>query len=228
MGWRCHPGKRGQRSWAWPALLGGLLLCAAVTHGAEVEDRDYAIRIDKKPAGTYHLHIVTADGRTTVRARANVSYRVLFYHYTYTFAGTEAWQNHRLIELDSTSNDDGKRFAVHAEATEGKLQVTVNGDTSLARGDVWTTTAWQTPPARFRNHYLPMIDADTGRQLGGQLEYVDRRDITVGDHDVACTHYRVTGGTQMELYFDGHDRLVRQETTEQGHATVLQLTGIQR
>jgi len=204
-------------------------MSAAAARAADVEAREYGIYIDNKPAGTYHLHMVVADdGKTTVRANADVRYRVLIYHYTYTFRGTEVWKNGRLIRLDSTANDDGKKFMVHAEPADGNLRVTVNGNTATLPGDVWTTTAWQKPAARYHNHTLPMIDADTGRHLSGRLEYVDKRDIPVGDSAVACEHYRVTGGTQMELYFDRHHRLVRQETVEQGHATVLQLRGIQR
>lgn len=226
---RCGAIHQNGRTSLWLGILGSLLLSATAAQATDVEGRDYAIRIDNKPAGTYHLHLVKADdGTTTVRASANVSYRVLLYRYTYTFRGTEVWKAGRLTGLTSTSNDDGKRFNVQAQADGGNLRVTVNGTTTSVRGDVWTTTAWRMPAARYRGHYLPMIDSDTGRLLGGRLEYVDRREITVGDNAVTCSHYRVTGGTQMELYFDGKDRLVRQETVEQGHATVLQLTGIQR
>jgi hypothetical protein len=208
-------------------LLGGVLMLAGTVRAADPEQRDLAIQIDNKPAGTYHLTIATAkDGTITVRARANVSYRVFFYHYTYTYQGTEVWKGGRLLRLDSSCNDDGKRYTVHAKADGRNLQVTINDNVTALSGDSWTTSAWHTPAARFRNHQLPMIDADTGRALHGRFEYVDQRNVNVNGAWVECAHYHIGGDNEMELYFDSHHRLVRQETVEQGHATVLQLTSV--
>lgn len=228
MGHRCGVACGPTLAASFILLTASMLMLAGTTQGAETERRELAIRIDNKPAGTYHLSVTQNDnGTITVHARANVSYWVFLYHYKYSFQGTEVWKSGRLIRLDSTSNDDGKRFAVHAKADGANLQVTVNGETTTLPGDLWTTTAWHAPAHKFRNHRLPMIDADTGRALHGRLEYVDQQSIEVAGNSVECAHYRVTDGAQMELYFDGHQRLVRQDTVEQGHATVLQLTGVE-
>ena len=50
----------------------------------------------------------------------------------------------------------------------------------------------------------------------------------VAGQAVECAHYRVSGGAQADLWFDANERLVRQDSIEDGHRTVLELTRLQR
>ena len=38
-------------------------------------------------------------------------------------------------------------------------------------------------------------------------------------------HYRLTGKVNVDLWYDGHNRLVRQEFEEQKHRTLIELSG---
>jgi len=214
------------------------LLCAGVfmaipsgsrAVAAEVEHREYQIRIDDKPAGHYHMIITNRDdGVVVVQGQAQVDIRVLVVRYRYTYRGTEFWKGGRLERLDSTCDDDGKNFTVKALADGNSLRVTVNGEGRAVRPDVWTTSCWRLPAAQYRNRALTLLDADTGREIAGHLQYVGESEVTVGGQPQDCVHYRVTGDTKLELWFDAQERLVRQESEEQGHATVIQLSGVHR
>src|SRR5207253_660929 len=149
----------------------------------------------------------------------------LVVNYKYTYRGTETWKDDRLFRLDSTCDDDGQRYTVHAEADGNRLRVTVNGAERAVRPDVWTTSCWRLPPAQYRNAALVLLDADTGREIAGRLQYVGTSKVDVAGQTQECVHYRVTGGTKLELWYDAQERLVRQESQEQGHATVLQIIG---
>ncbi|HEV3262944.1 MAG TPA: DUF6134 family protein [Gemmataceae bacterium] len=196
---------------------------------AEVEHRDYQISVDGKPAGQYHMTIAHQDdGLVVVRGQARVDVRVLLIRYRYTYRGTEVWQDGRLIHLDSTCNDDGKNFTVKAHADADRLRVTSNGEERAVRPDVWTTSCWRLPAAQYRDRALVLLDVDTGREIAGHLQYVGKSKLDVAGQEQECVHYRVTGGKRLELWFDSHEQLVRQESQESGQPYVLQITSVRR
>jgi hypothetical protein len=187
--------------------------------------------VDGKHGGEYHMTITRQDDGTTVlTAHANVrlSYVGGLYKYTYSFRGNEVWKDGRLVRMDSASNDDGKQFSVNAVADGNALRVRVNGQEHASRPDVWTTTYWRLPDAQYRNRGVPLLDADTGRDINGALQYVGTSQLTVAGQVKTCTRYRVTGGVQVELWYDDQERMVRQESVEDGHRMLLELTGVRR
>ena len=225
--------RSGGRRWGSALTWAGLLGAAMVLSGFEraragaVEGRTFRVLVDQKPAGSYHMTISSQDdGTYVVTGQADIRVTVLritAYHYSYN--GTEVWKDGRLIRLNSTTDDDGQRFAVSAVAEGEGLRVRVNGQERLAPGEVWTTSCWRLPAAKFRNAALVLLDADTARELHGNLMYVGTDRVNVAGQAQDCAHYRVTGDTQLELWFDGGERLVRQESVEQGHRTVLEMVG---
>jgi hypothetical protein len=195
---------------------------------AASEVRDFTIYVDSKPAGTSQMLITTHEGGVVVMAaKANARVRVLLKTYIYSFDGTEVWKGARLQSLRSTCTDDGHGYQVAAQAEANGLRVKVNGRERLARADVWLNSYWRLPEAAYRNQAVPIIEADTGRDIRGYLKYVGQEQVQVSNNRLTCAHYRVTGGpTTVDLWYDAAERLVREEYTEQGHRTIVQLTGV--
>lgn len=191
---------------------------------AETQVRNFQVFVDNRPAGSYRMAIVPrADGSVAVTCQADVRVRVFVVGYHYSYRGTEVWKDGRLLQLDSRADDDGKQFAVTAQAEGEALRVRSNGQERVIRKDVWTTSCWQLPPASFRNRAIVLLDADTGREVNGNLFSVGVNRLNVAGQVMDCAHYRVTGGVQLELWFDAQERLVRQESVEDGHRTVLEM-----
>ncbi len=213
----------------------GALLCAfppAPARAAETEQRVFSIHVGGKPAGDYRLTITRQDnGEEVVTAQAGVRVKAVLKTYTYTYQGTERWKDGRLLELRSSTSDDGKRFDVLATAEGNNLRVRVSGQTDrLTRWDVWPTSHWHLPDARFHNQGVPLLDADTGKEFTGQLQYLGIEAVTVGGQAQKCYHFRVLGApaSPVDLWYDGAHRVVRQEFTVEGHRTVFQLTALRR
>ena len=83
--------------------------------------------------------------------------------------------------------------------------------------------------AKFRNRGVPLLDADTGKEIAANLQHVGTSQINVNGSAQNCAHYRVTGrGVQADLWYDSQERLVRQESIEDGHKTLLELSRIRR
>jgi hypothetical protein len=212
-------------------LLGGTILLGAGTARADdPEVRDFAVLVDGKPSGSARMTIQTKeDGTTHVACESDVNVRILMIRYNYSYRGREVWKDGRLQQLSSACNDNGKRFQVTAVADGNGLRVRSNGRELTVRADAWLTSYWHLPAAELRNQPIPLVDADTGKPMQGRLQSlgVEQRAIAGQAQNVA--HFRLTGAAVVyDLWYDGSDRLVRQEWVEQGHRTILELTQLRR
>src|SRR5262249_22595508 len=103
-----------------------------------------------------------------------------------------------------------------------------NGAERMARPDVWLTTYWQLPDARRRNGPVPLLDADTGKDINGRLQFVGVEPVHVAGQMMNCAHYRVLAHVPVDVWYDGSDRLVRKEWVEDNHRAQLELMGVRR
>jgi hypothetical protein len=60
------------------------------------------------------------------------------------------------------------------------------------------------------------------------IKYVATEKLKIGGKEATLNHYQLSGGVKMDLWFDGSERLVRQEWVEQGHKTIVELTGVRK
>jgi Family of unknown function (DUF6134) len=217
----------------YPSFLAAVLLMgvgAGTVIAAETETRRFAIEIDGKPAGTYQMMIrQEADGASVLTCQAHAKVKFGFVTmYRYSYLGTETWKDGRLVRLDSTTNDNGEQYAIVAEAQADGMRLKVNGKERTVAGNVWTTTYWRLPDPVRANVRLALLDPDSGKVSAGQLELIDEGQMEVGGNRIPCKHYRVSGDVKVELWFDAGQRLLRQDSVEDGHRTVLRLEELSR
>jgi len=217
-------------------IVGFFILCQILVPGLKAADkateqRDFNILVDGSQAGAYSMSITEHDdGSESMSASANVkvSYLGGLKTYRYSYQGTETWKAGRLQRLNSTSNDDGKEFNVSAVADAAGLHVRVNGKERLTRPDVWLSTYWHLADPRFRNQGVPLVDADTGKDLAARLQYLGARQLNVAGKVQNCTHYQLTGDMQAEFWYDAQERLISLKSISDGHRYELVLSGIGR
>jgi hypothetical protein len=217
-------------TWLLLASLGLLLPGIAPARAAEQENRDFDIVVDGKRAGDYQMTITRQDdGTLTLAARSDVQVKVLLLTaYAYSYRGQEVWRGGRLQTFASSGKENGRPFSVSARAEAGTLRVNANGLEHTARPDVWTTSCWQLPAAPLRNQSLPLLRCDNGQETTGRLQYVGTERMRVAGQDATCVHYRLTREVPYDLWYDGSERLVREEWTADGHRTQIVLTGLRR
>jgi hypothetical protein len=207
-------------------LLAAILVFSAPPRAAaaDPEVRDYVTYIDGKRAGDYRMTITTHDdGSVSMQGQARISVRIFVVTYRYNYGGTEVWKGGRLQQLESRTDDNGKRYAVSAVADADGVRVQVNNQPGRAPADAWVTTYWRLPEANLRNRNLTLLDADTGQVLNATLQYIGPSQVSVAGQVQNCTHWRVSGQAQVDLWYDARERLVRQEWVEDNHKAVLDL-----
>ena len=218
---------------------GGIVFLCAVSlcgagpsaRGEEVETREFAAKIDGSAVGQYRMTITPrVDGSVTMTGEADLKMTKLgiipAYHYTYR--GTETWKSGRLTNFQSTTDDDGTKYTVAGSADRGGFRLKVNNAERIVRPDVWITSYWQLPEARRRNGSVPILDADDGKTMAGAIRHLGVEQLAIAGQTCNCAHYRITGPNMVDAWYDGQDRLVRQEWTEKGHKVQMELTTVRR
>ena len=199
-------------------------------YGADTEQREYLIYIDGKEAGTSRLKLtVQDDGSAYMTATVSVKFKKVIINYALDIEAQEWWKGGKLVGMKTSSTENGKKTEVTAAADAGGLRVRVGGQERAINPDVWTTSYWKLADAKYHDKAVPLLDVDTGKEYPGRLQFIAAQQLKVGSDLVSCYHFRVTGGpSTIDLWFDPHHRLVRQEFTDLGHRTLVVLSRVQR
>lgn len=211
------------------AVAVALLSALGAARAGEIETRDFAVLVGGRAAGEVHMTVHKQDsGAVSVRTDTDVKIAILAARYRYSFRGLEVWKDRRLVRLDSNTDDNGKRHLVSAAAAPDGLRVKVNNVERSIKAEAWVSTYWTLPDPKLRAGALVVLDADNGRDFPATLKYVATEKMRVAGQEVSLNHYRLMGKTAVDLWYDGHERLVRQEWMEQGYKTIMVLVRVRR
>lgn len=192
------------------------------------EVREFEICVRDQASGRSIIRIAELDDGSVVAA-TDVSAAVSFvvFRYRYEFHGCEKWQNGRLLQLDNRAVDNGKPLAVRARVDPAGSTIYVRGQAARpAPALAMTTNYWQLPKLAPSERTLAIMDADRGVMHSARLERIGPEELVGPGRQVFCTHYRLTGTTAADLWFDAEGRLVRQRTVELGYPVELRLIRI--
>jgi uncharacterized protein DUF6134 len=184
--------------------------------------------VDGKRAGDAQMTIHRADdGTLSMHCDTEITIKVgPIRVYSYKYRGRETWKDGQLLRFQSTCNDDGKHYDVQGENRADGLHVTVNNVERTINADVWLTSYWHEPDKKKYDTVVALVDADCGRDLEGRLRFVGTEQQTTDGKEEQVKHFELTGKVNVDLWYDGTGRLVRQEWLEEGHRTRLELKNI--
>ncbi|HEX4149008.1 MAG TPA: DUF6134 family protein, partial [Pirellulales bacterium] len=135
----------------------------------------------------------------------------------------ETWQQDRLLAVDNRAVDGGKNLSLRAQVLPQGSTVEVKDAPARAAPIVMmSTNYWRLPPSTAGK--FSILESDNGKIYAVDLQRVGPDEIVVENQKLPCTRYRLSGDAEADLWFDARNRLVRQQTVEQGHATELRLT----
>jgi hypothetical protein len=209
------------------ATLAALIVFAGQGFSGELERRTFTVLVDGKPQGNSVMEIQSKDdGTVAVTVASKVEVKIVI-KYTFNFQGTEVWKEDKLLQMITSTNDNGKKLTVSLERKQDGFTINATGKDSAVKGELWPTTYWKLPPEGMRTD-VNLIDSDTGKIIPVKMEKVGTEKLTVAGQTVNSNHYHLSGGLKADLWYDGNNRLLRQEMVEQGHRTVLELSRLQR
>ena len=194
------------------------------------ETREFEIFVDGVSSGTSTISIQEyPQGRVIASTVANVKVPTLVYTYVYQFDGAEEWNSDQFLNIQSRTVDGLSKFALRADADETGTSVRVkDGKPSRSGLFAMTTNYWRLPARDFEKGNVAVLDAGTGKTYRMQLQRVGPEKYTFRGKTLTCQHYKGTGEQEVDLWFDGRGRLVRQSGIEDGYKTELRLSGYKR
>lgn len=223
----------------FPFHLGWLALACCVVFTAtgnagepdvvEQHSREFQISIDGKPRGSQTITITRhSDHSEVVHGQAEVVMNFVVYRYRYFSVGSETWKDGKLIGLTNEADFNGDKYVIRGSLAEQVLQYKVNGESRRAPTDIWAASYWREPEAARVGKKVRVLDTDKGRQLFATLERVGSETITAEAAQTKATHYRMRGDVEVDVWYDRHGCLAKQESVESGHRTQLELVRIRR
>jgi hypothetical protein len=240
---------------AWKLLLVGFGVFAVGLTGTaqaantpqtvESQKREFSISIDGTKRGTNTMQIRRlSDGTVWMRGESQIRINYLVYRYNYTSNGTEVWKNGRLLAMKNFADYNGTQYDVKARSNGKSIQLSVNGTISQVAPDLWLSSYWQSPDQlavgsdraaadpnslaaqNAGNRFVSILDADLGQKLNGTLVRVGQEMVPIAGEQKECTHFRLTGDKNLDLWYDSTGRLVRLDSTERKHQVRFELTEI--
>ena len=204
------------------------LSLAAGLRGAGPEERQFAVTVDAKPAGTFLMRAaVAADGTETVQVRTDLTIKTILGSYAYSIRTIEVWKDDRLVKIDSAVNDDGKKSTVKGEADGRGTTIVAKGQSRLLSANAVTSTGWKVPKSVGAVQDVKLLDTEDGTETIVRMESLGTEKFRVGEAEVEVTHVRLTGkDTNYEWWTDPTGRPARQRMVWDGHTVVLQLEKI--
>ncbi|MEL3891177.1 DUF6134 family protein [Ferrovibrio sp. MS7] len=187
-------------------LVTGLLLQPVSAMAATTEQ--WAFRAIRKGEDIGHHNVTVTRRDGEARATVDISLIVRAFGflplYHYHHKSQELWRDGRLVNLESTTDDNGTQHYVKAFATaDGVLQIEGSRFKGSAPADVMTTSYWNNA---FPRHKL-LLDTQSGRLLV----------VTVAEQPLQpeegvppdARHYRLDGDLRLELWYDAARRWIK-------------------
>ncbi|MCF7981124.1 MAG: DUF6134 family protein [Pseudomonadales bacterium] len=163
------------------------------------ESWNFRVMLDDTPIGYHKVNIDRIDNTKMVHTRANFDVRILFIPvYSYTHETRERWEDNCLVDISSTTDDNGEKYFISSLNKEERLAVeTLNGTASLG-GCVRTFAYWDVDLLKSRR----LLNTQTG-----EYERVSVRDmgtgmLTINNEQIEARHFRlVAEELTIELWY---------------------------
>jgi hypothetical protein len=205
--------------------------CAQTCSTASADEiREYQVVVKDKPVGNVTIRIdQAANGATVARTDTTVEAEFLLIKYHYEFHDQEIWNGDQLVQLQSNINKNGRPLTIAVTGSPRDSNIQVQGQAPRIGPPVtMTENYWRLPSAAAITGNFYLLQADTGAVRVAGLKFVGLESINIQGQPVACNHFRVTGDATADLWFDGENRMVRQQTVEQGYPTEIRMVQVRR
>lgn len=163
-----------------------------------------------KQIGMHSVGFERAGGGLSVATAIDLEVKIAFISaFRFSHRGTERWESDRLVELKSTTDENGERFEVSGKLGTDGLLVTAPNGTAIAKGMTFTTNdLWNRNALQSKT----LVDAQHGGVVGIVSRSEAAEEILSGERRITASRYRIISpflaGT---IWYDGAGRWRKSE-----------------
>jgi len=183
---------------------------ACASWQVQAKTLDFTVYRDGSDIGTHSYAISEHGDETLVEVTTDIQVKVLFVTaYKFIHASKEVWKNGKLVQLNSTTDDDGTSKALDVKTQAGQLTAdsVVKGQDrrQTADADVVPASLWKKDIVK-QTAVLNTLD---GTLMSISVEDLGTDEVEAGGAKIEAQHYSITGELTRELWFNGAGDLVR-------------------
>ena len=205
---------KNTRHWTWQRVACALAACPALAGIAHADEWNFSVLLDGKSIGEHRFSVAGPGDARRVVSEASFSVKLLgLTVYRYRHRAVENWRGDCLIELNATTDDDGKASRVRAQAEGDGLAVVTDTGTQSLKGCVMSFAYWN--PAIQRQGRL--LNAQTGRSESVQVRGTGGGALEVRGRRVAATRWRIEGPAQpIDVWYSAEGEWLGLDSTVDG------------
>ena len=170
------------------SALGAALPTLAIAQPVPGSLRFRIMRVGKQ-IGTHTVGFQRTGGSLRVSTAIDIEVKIAFVSaFRFSHRGEERWEDERLVELKSSTNENGERFEVTGILGSDGLKVTAPNGTTVAPATAFTTNnLWNPMALRSKD----LVDAHHGGIVGIVGRMDSEEEIVVGSKPIVAARYRI-------------------------------------
>jgi hypothetical protein len=199
------------RARAWVLAAAASASASAATGG----EWRFRVLLDNAEIGEHRFSVAASgDDERKVTSEANFVVRFLgIVAYRYSHKATERWRGNCLVELQSTTDDDGKSTRVHAEARDEASPASLDASVQPLPGCVMSFAYWN-PSMRNQTQ---LFNAQTGRTEAVQVSRDGSGTVDVRGQPTTATRWRITGPARpVDVWYSAGGEWIGLDSTVAG------------
>ena len=187
------------------------------------QEWNFRVFLDDQEIGFHNFELTVEDGTQRVTTEAEFRVRFLFFTaYRYEHENRETWEGDCLKQIESRTDDNGRRFAVRGLRQQDRFALDVS-NASVGLPDCIKTFAYWNPTILEET---TLLNSQTGELLPVNVELVAEEMLDVRGEQMPATRYRLEAN-DLELdiwYSDDLEWLALESTVEGGRKLRYELT----
>ncbi|NWG46479.1 MAG: hypothetical protein HXY25_08015 [Alphaproteobacteria bacterium] len=208
---------------AMAACLAALLAAGPAVPRTVPPDRELYFEVTRNgaPFGHHHARFFEEGAALRVETAVALKVKVAFVTvFRYTLDTQEEWQDGRLVAIRSQADDNGNAVRMSGTADGGGLSVTTSrGESLRAPADIVPTTYWN----KALTEAELVLNSQNGQLLEVTVERIGPETIRARGEEITATRYRLSGGLDLDLWYDEAGIWVRSAFTARGAEVVFEL-----
>jgi hypothetical protein len=163
----------------------------------------FKVFLDDREIGFHDYRVVHKDGRTRVETSADFDVKVLFVNlYRYRHRNVETWDDNCLVDIDASTDANGKDFTVKGASGDDRLVVSSGLSEVSLTGCVMTFAYWN--PEFLGSDQL--LNAQTGEMESTSIVFAGEENLSIQGASIKARRYVVnTKRGPITLWYSADD-----------------------
>lgn len=201
---------------AFTSLIVSNMSFATASHSNDAQQSwNFKVLLDDKPIGYHQVRIDRQANRKAVHTKAEFDVRFMFIPvYSYIHDTRETWENGCLVNITSTTDDNGDDFFINSKPVNQRLALETQDGMSSYDGCVRTFAYWDIEMLQSTH----LLNTQTGKYQAVTITDMGRGMVNLENNEVEARRFKlIAEDMTIDLWYtDDMHWLALESTTASG------------